>query len=310
MRSLLIDILRCLGISLLLVGHLHSSLHGAFISTFWPVKGIYLASPGSLAVQIFLFLSGLSLQLHYGSKSYSYGKFLLKRFLRIYPIYYMSLIIGIAVFIYNGYQKTGPVFSHPFSLQFSDLILSLTGFYAFFGKWGGPFVRTSWFIGLIITLYLVFPFLSKAIKKNPHFWITMLFLISVISRFTVTRYTEYPFNFFRWFPLCRIFEFSFGIYLATVAKPSFWYVLNNKSSLLEKVFGFIGKLSFPIFLVHMPFISFIKVLKLRGYADFTIVFIFFAVTIPLSWFVLKFDEYVPRKKILQLFSRRSEPLAS
>jgi hypothetical protein len=135
----------------------------------------------------------------------------------------------------------------------------------------------------------------------------MLFLISVISRFILTGHTYYSLSFFRGFQLCRIFEFSFGIYLATVVKPSLWYVLNNKSSLFEKAFGFIGKLSFPLFLVHISFISFITVLKLGGYAGFTTVFL--AGTIPLSWFALKLNEHVSRKRILQLFSKLSGSLA-
>jgi peptidoglycan/LPS O-acetylase OafA/YrhL len=310
MRSLLIDILRSLGIALLLFGHLYAKLHNEFLYNSWMSQNSYLILPGNPAVLIFLFLSGLSLQIQYGSKTYHYGKFLVKRFLRIYSIYYMSLIIGITVFIYIGYQKNGSVFSRLSSLNFSDLILSLTGFYAFFGKWGGPFVKTSWFIGLIVTLYFAFPFLSKCIKKNPHLWILLLFLISVISRFIITEYTDSSDRFIRWFPLCRIFEFSFGIYLATVAKPSLWYVLNNKSSVLEKTFEFIGKLSFPLFLIHMPFIYFVGELKIKGYTDFTIVILFLAVTITLSWFVLKLDEHVPRKKILQLFSKLSRSLAS
>jgi hypothetical protein len=62
-------------------------------------------------------------------------------------------------------------------------------------------------------------------------------------------------------------------------------------------------------LVHISFISFITVLKLRGYACFTTVFLLLTVTIPLGWFVLKLDEHVPRKRILQLFSKLSRPLA-
>ncbi len=290
MRSLLIDILRIMGITFLLFGHLSSSLHGGPYS-FWLVKGIYIVAPGSLAVQIFLFISGVSLQLQYGSRSYKYSDYILKRLLRIYPVYYMSLVLGIMVFLYRDYQQTRSFFSCLSSFNFQDLMLSLSGFYVFFGKWGGPFVRTSWFVGLIVSLYFAFPFLSKYIRKNPHVWIIIFFLISVVSRYIITRYTSYPFRLFRWFPLCRIFEFSFGIYLAVVAK----------SSLLQKTFEFIGKLSFPLFLVHMPFIYFVGVFMKKGYSSFTIVILFLIVTTALSLIVLKLDNYVPRKRIIEMF---------
>ena len=54
----------------------------------------------------------------------------------------------------------------------------------------------------------------------------------------------------------------------------------------------------------MLFISFITVLMLREYSGFTTVFLFLAVTIPLSWFVLKLDEHVLRKRILEIIQKR------
>ena len=54
----------------------------------------------------------------------------------------------------------------------------------------------------------------------------------------------------------------------------------------------------------MLFISFITVLNLGGYSGFKIVFLFLAVTIPLSWFVLKLDEHVLRKRIIEIIQKR------
>ena len=53
----------------------------------------------------------------------------------------------------------------------------------------------------------------------------------------------------------------------------------------------------------MLFISFITVLKLGGYSGFKIVFLFLAVTIPLSWFVSKLDEHVLRKRIIEIIQK-------
>ncbi len=94
------------------------------------------------------------------------------------------------------------------------MFLTLTGTYAFAGRWGGPFLNTSWFIGLIFVLYLVFPWLSRAISARPALTMAALLALSLASRALLGRYGWLPGRPLDWFPPCRVFEFGLGIWLA------------------------------------------------------------------------------------------------
>jgi hypothetical protein len=78
---------------------------------------------------------------------------------------------------------------------------------------------------------------------------------------------------------------------------------------LKKLLGLLENYHFRYSWFTYLLSTFITVLKLREYAGFTTVFLSLAVTIPLSWFVLKLDENVPQKRLLQIFSKLSGPLA-
>jgi peptidoglycan/LPS O-acetylase OafA/YrhL len=163
----------------------------------------------------------------YGKKEISNSHFIIKRLLRIYPVYYLSLLFGLLIYSLRSYYETGYIFANFSKFNFVDIILSLTGGYAFVGKWGGPFVATSWFVALIITMYILFPFLSCKINKRPFYSICVLLLISSFSRIILYRYgfLNRPLD---WFPLCRIFEFSLGISLLLFYQKSYLNFINHQ----------------------------------------------------------------------------------
>ena len=77
---------------------------------------------------------------------------MIRRVVRIYPVYYLSLVLAIPVYFIQQHM----------ALHWWDIPLTLTGFYAFAGEWGGPFIATSWFLGLIVVMYSIYPALSCA----------------------------------------------------------------------------------------------------------------------------------------------------
>src|SRR5713226_2596915 len=95
--------------------------------------------------------------------------------------------------------------------------LTITGFCAFAGAGIlGCSLIPAWFIGLILSLYAVYPWLSRLMNRTPRATLLALLLISLASRLTVEGYLQnYPLE---WFPLCRVFEFGLGIYLAQQAQ--------------------------------------------------------------------------------------------
>ena len=215
--------------------------------------------------------------------------------------------MGIVVFCLNHYSNGALLLCPSPPLKLSDIPLCLTGFYAFAGQWGGPFISSSWFIGLIISLYFVFPPISRFMAKAPFRTIAAIFFISLIARLLIGRDCAYPYELIRWFPLCKLFEFSLGIFVAAIVSPSSWSTFNNQPRLLQKTLSFCGEISFPLFLMHVPFLFMISVLCARGYNPVLAIGVFLLVSVGLSWMVLLIDRRIPKQKIFERLSRAVRP---
>ena len=287
---MMLDVVRCVAIGLLLMAHIAQAV-GSPLGGFFGIHNFYYVSFGGLAVTIFLILSGMVLELQYGSRKSSYVLFIIKRCLRIYPIYYMSLLVGILVYFLGSYRDSRYLLSGLSKLGVRDLVLSITGLYAFAGKWGGPFINTSWFIALIMSMYVLFPFLSRLIKKRPNISIFALLSISTVSRFILGRYGILPTRPLDWFPLCRVFEFSLGIYLAILLSRSLWHGLNSLRCLRPLV-SFISEISFPLFLIHYPLLLLIYSLTKRGLSLLLAVSVFIVICCTLSWIAVTIDKRI------------------
>jgi len=280
-RLVLLDLLRVLGITLVLIAHIGQAIQHP-IGQFFGIKGFYLVSIGGVGVTIFLILSGLALHLNYRQKDISYRQFMAGRILRIYPIYWLSLIIGILVYlIASQINESLPSLGN----QIGSLVCSVTAFCAFAGKWGGPFVPTAWYIGLIISLYILYPFISRGIKRKPHMVILTLLLISAMSRIILGHYNILPNRPLDWFPLCRLFEFGLGIYLAEMVKPSVWSCANGNGR-INSIFGFVGRLTFPLFLVHYPLLRIITGHSWLHISQEIAIVVFLVASVLVSWFIL------------------------
>ena len=138
MRSIGLDFIRCVAIALLLLAHIGQQI-GNRVGAHFGIPHFYYVSLGGLAVTIFLILSGAVLELQYGSKDIRYIQFIAKRCLRIYPIYYLSLSLGIMIYFVRFYHDTGHFLPGFSKLGIRDVVLSITGGYAFVGGWGWPF---------------------------------------------------------------------------------------------------------------------------------------------------------------------------
>jgi peptidoglycan/LPS O-acetylase OafA/YrhL len=247
-RSVLLDIIRTLAIAIIVFYHiLVVNLKSPLANIHFGISPFYWKTWGEVGVTIFLILSGIVLELNYGKRKLKYLSFIYNRILRIYPVYYLAVLITIfTACIQYGHFK--------YTLNLSDLFYTLTGFYAFAGKWGGPFIVTSWFIGLIMALYFLYPLISKSMKKWPHATILMLLVISAMSISTLNHFPILPKWPQNWFPLCRVFEFGLGVYIANRIKTHFWGHLNN-SKTVARIFKFTSEISFPLFLIHYPFLD-------------------------------------------------------
>lgn len=274
-RSTLLDSLRVLAITLVLVAHIGQLMDHAS-GDFFGWKNVYFVSLGGVGVTLFLILSGVLAGLSQAQGKHSYASYLLKKARRIYPVYWLSLPVAMLGYTLGNGLLQGKLPDFFPNGPAVDLLGSLTGFYAWMGLWGGPYNPPSWFIGLIMSLYVLCPLMLRCMQRWPHQTLAVLFCISFSARYYVGQwgvpfvapslleqmegwlYRQYGFMPGRpgdWFPLCRVFEFGLGIYLALKLPVTLWRRFNIPgSNLLRRL----SDLSFPLFLIHYPFLFLIQ----------------------------------------------------
>lgn len=287
-RLVLLDLLRILGIILVLIAHIGQFIQHP-IGQFFGIKGFYWVSIGGVGVTIFLILSGLALHLNYGQRDIGYRQFMVRRLLRIYPTYWLCLAVGVLVYLITS-QINGTL--PGLSSQIDSLICSVFGFCTFAGKWGGPFVPTAWFVGLIVSLYALYPFISRGIKRKPHVVILVLFLVSTVSRIILGHYDILSTRPLDWFPLCRVFEFGSGIYLAEIVQSDVW-ACANRNRRADSMLGLAGELTFPLFLVHYPLLRIITGRLWLNISQGIAIMVFLVASMIVSWFILLLTQAIP-----------------
>lgn len=312
-RSLILDLLRILAITLVFIAHF-GQLLGTPTGSFFGVKNFYYVSLGGIGVTLFLGLSGILAGLTDASKNTGYPGYMVKKILRIYPLYWLSIPLSMAGYLLGEWYIEGSLPMLFPNGWITDMILSLTGFYSWIGLWGGPYNSPSWFIALIMVMYALFPLLLFFFKRWPHWTLLSLFLISAGSRYYIGQegvpfvdqsvYDNIKGWFFRqygfmpgrpgdWFPVCRVFEFGLGVYLALVLPKSFWFKLQT-SQLIRPV-NYLSDLAFPLFLLHYPFMFMVLALKNSGLPLGFSIMVYLAGLMLLSHWIVRLDSLFPRK---------------
>jgi len=295
-RYLLLDLVRAVAIILLMTAHSAQSV-GCWIGKAFGVQGFYYVTIGGISVTIFLVLSGLLLGLLYQDRKIGWFDFMAIRVIRLYPVYYMAVLFaGIPIYFFAAHYS-GSLSEAIHALRPSDIILTISGLYSVVGKYGGPFVGTAWFIGVIMSMYMMYPPIAWCMRKNPHLTVISLLTVSVVFRLALGDYQNIPSRPLDCFPLCRVGEFTFGVYLAHVVRRDFWLVL-NKTSQFEGIITFISELSFPLFLVHSPLRFIIRFMTDHGAGKPLALAVFLIISILFSWALLIADEKIPRQRIL------------
>jgi peptidoglycan/LPS O-acetylase OafA/YrhL len=238
-RILFFDLIRILCVAIIVYDHsrfdLIEGINQVILPNGYGPFNIYSAGLQGYAVFGMIFVSGAVLEYNYRGleRITGYGQFIFRRFIRLYPAFWMSLILGIILF--------------PMVLQqhFFGVLFEFTGFFVILGQGSGIVNIMGWFIAAIFSLYLLYPWLSHLVKKYTLSAIIGLCLLSWGLRSLVLTYNIVPLDsFWRWFPLFNAFEFCLGIYIVQIA----WYPKK------ENVYPFIrvlADLSFYVFLFHV-----------------------------------------------------------
>jgi peptidoglycan/LPS O-acetylase OafA/YrhL len=260
-RVLVFDIIRILCIAIIVYVHSQFFLIPGinkflFPDGFGPFN-IYPAGLDGYAVYGLILVSGAVLEYNYHGieKLHGYLQFLFRRFIRLYPAFWMSLIFGLILFV---------VFSPGISLgvwqtSLPGVLFEFTGFFVVLGQGNGNINNMGWFIATIFSLYILFPWFSKILRKYGVSALVGFCLMSWGLRYLIVTYNVVPIDlFWRWFPLCNAFEFCLGIYIVQTG-------LYPKNVNTSPIIQGLSDISYYVFLFHTLIIAaFLRYLQSPG----------------------------------------------
>lgn len=332
-RILYFDVIKLLAVIFVFTCHFTRSLEYWGINFDFKVLpdslfGLYL---GSYGVTLFFIISGASLMYVYDEKCEPKTYFK-KRFLGIYPLFWFLFLVAFLVNFYVncGYNHDIPKWSILYSIIGIDGTMS----------WIQPtyYQVGEWFLGVIISLYILFPLLRICVKKAP----VLSFLISLAIALCIGHFYHGAFP-VECIVLTRIPEFMFGmLFIKYIKQPgailvalsvivlailqfveqtaslqllvrtyligiSTFLILacvfsHIKGRFITKISQFISNYNYPIFLIHHV----LQLTFLRHFAGkmcyTTDVLVLYVSCALLTILLAVAANYINKKYILKLFS--------
>ncbi len=237
-RLFYLDFLRAISILLIIIFHYNYHALEMGITNnivFWPQSLFSLDHSfwGLIGVSLFIILSGASLMVS-TKDTFEAKAFFKKRFFSIYPLFWVTYVITFSI-LFLKYQAV-PVKAH-----LATFLLTIAGLDGFL-RYGvnNFYLLGEWFLGFIIIMYMIFPFLRRLFLTNQ----LITFLFCVFIMILTERFYCLNMEILR-FPLSRLVEFAFGM--------SFVYFYNPSHG-LSKVFiiGIAGIFFFLAVETNMP----------------------------------------------------------
>ncbi|WP_168198819.1 acyltransferase family protein [Jejubacter calystegiae] len=298
---------------------------------------------GYIGVDLFFILSGYILSLVYADKFIQrsddllYLSFLKHRFARVYPVYFLALVIMVSINIYSS--------------NVIDLHKISTNIFLMQGLLGDSLVVASWSLSIELVAYFLFPIIIYSVTKNITTIIitiaTCLFLVNFITYYN-DHQSSGPLDIYR-NPLSLIrglADFMIGVGMYTLSKKDMLptlrrkhasdyiivliilvlackgldvicivlfsmliFSLHNSESYTKRILSlrpvvYLGDISLSMYLLHpIIFLNFGKdireiVSQCTTTTNNSMSIIFFVLTLSISMFTYHFLE-VPCKKILR-----------
>lgn len=216
---------------------------------------------GKYGVVAFFVISAFTISKSLEAASeFDFFRYLLRRFLRVAPMYYLALII--AFFLGGNF-----FYSEQFNVE-NDFI-SLIWHGSFFNwidiKYQNNLIGIEWSVPIEFFFYLVIPLFYFLFRKSNEAIIISLIISGLFSSFgyLIYRSSDFPYEAFHWSLIKYFFSFIFGIAIYLIFKsdwdyfekykyPNILFILFSLSYLAYIVSGF----SYPDFFTTL-FVGFI-----------------------------------------------------
>ena len=183
-----LDCLRAIAILLIVMVH-----SGAYASHLRVPAGAFLAE---LGLSVFFFISGYALTANYGAirNAQDVRRFLVKRVLKIYPLYLPALFSFVVLFHYWGLWHRWDI-----TPVIPTTIAHVLGSQVLLSPVVTP-INTLWFVGCIVLYYLVYLALARYGCSNKRLIVTSIVVFLLFTAIKVmTGLVEY--RFFYYYPV-------------------------------------------------------------------------------------------------------------
>ncbi|SAK60358.1 Acyltransferase family protein [Caballeronia glebae] len=201
-RLFFLDFIRAVSVLMIILYHFDLQLL-AQAPTAHTIPGlvIFHQAIGDLGVTLFVMISGVGLMTS-SSTAFSAADFYKKRFLGIYPSFWIAyLAVGVVLFLIRGFWVGDD--------QHWKFLLTLTGFDGLLLYRGTNYYLVGeWFIGFILLFYAMFPLLRRGVLNRP----VLTWIAALVVMFTLHRHYGRIFDLNEnRNPLIRLPEFLFGL---------------------------------------------------------------------------------------------------
>jgi peptidoglycan/LPS O-acetylase OafA/YrhL len=162
-RRIVFDFLRAIAIVFIIFSHMHYFLPD---NIFWESTREYFKIAG---LGIFIFISGLLIDLNYSEKIKSFADiftFYRKRLTRIMPLNWLAITVFVffTFFVIPQIPSFSTLYYPSGSVNFSWLLPQFLGLQLFL-KEAQSFTSIVWFVGLVIIFYAIYPVLARFSKN-------------------------------------------------------------------------------------------------------------------------------------------------
>ncbi|WDY59858.1 acyltransferase family protein [Pseudomonas sp. PSKL.D1] len=173
----------------------------------WPITTSPLTSlvvEGHSAVALFMVLSGFIFTCGAYGKEIKYSSFIYNRFVRIYPLYLVVLLLSIS--------------ASAAQFSISDLASVILPLADVGGLKGNAIAGMSWAVAVEFQFYLIFPFILASLNKSPAKTVIGIICVAVLLRVVAYGNGASPRELSYWHLAGRIDQFMLGMAAAVALK--------------------------------------------------------------------------------------------
>ena len=215
------DVIRFVSMAAIVYYHLIITLYLSGIRQLESVHHLYENNNihvATVGVGLFFMISGAGLMLSTKDAEHlNLKEYYKKRFFKILVPFYLVYVLWLLAFmLLTGEGFSGIYTSGASPIMFIFTLLGMDAYISSFGIATFSIGIGEWFLGALVIMCLVFPFLRWSIKKNK--WVSL----GVATVYFIIILVIYPmFPFAQTVPgfvnaLCKIYEFFLGMFLITV----------------------------------------------------------------------------------------------